>query len=307
MIEARENPRAEREFGDCSGLHRRLARFNAQRLEPAGPGPVVRGEREHEHELLIAVQNDFVERERERVHRAAEAAPREPGDFVAWFCALQENGAGQGDCLFPWLARCASLVEMRWFLSQEAAGEAGFDDLVALTQVKLPTRAKLELARNYWDEMGRGVAGSTHGRLLERIIHHLGVRVDRECTVWPALAVGNLMMALASQRHYVYQSIGALGVIELTAPDRVAQVACGLRRLGVPAPERAYFEVHATLDRKHSRSWNEEVIAPLIAEDPGIACWIAEGALMRLAAGARCFASYREVLVPERALAASSM
>jgi hypothetical protein len=36
--------------------------------------------------------------------------------------------------------------EISWFMEQEAAGEAGFDDLVAYTQVKLPARAKLELA-----------------------------------------------------------------------------------------------------------------------------------------------------------------
>ena len=46
--------------------------------------------------------------------------------------------------------------QMRWFLTQEVAGEAGFDDLAALTQVKMPQQAKLEIARNYWDEMGRG-------------------------------------------------------------------------------------------------------------------------------------------------------
>jgi Iron-containing redox enzyme len=289
--------------GDDGGLHRRLARFNAQRLEPAGPRSSAQGD--HEHALLIALQNDFVERERDKVQPDAQAAPSEPGAFVAWFTELQEHGAGQGDGLFPWLAQCASLDEMRWFLAQEATGEAGFDDLVALTQVKLPIRAKLELARNFWDEMGRGAPESMHGGLLDRLIRHLGIRTDRERTAWPALAVGNLMVGLATQRHYAYQSIGALGVIELTAPDRVAQVACGLRRLGVPAQERAYYEIHATLDRKHSRAWNQEVIAPLLEQDPAIARWIAEGALMRLAAGARCFACYRAVLLPEGALAAS--
>jgi hypothetical protein len=289
--------------GDDGGLHRRLARFNALRLEPTGPRSSTQGG--HEHGLLIALQNDFVERERDQVQSAAEEAPRESGAFVAWFTALQVHGAGQGDCLFPWLAHSASLEEMRWFLAQESAGEAGFDDLVALTQVKLPTRAKLEMARNFWDEMGRGAAARMHGCLLDRLIRHLGIGIDREHTTWPPLALGNLMVALATQRHYTYQSIGALGVIELTAPDRVAQVASGLQRLGVPASERSYFEIHATLDRKHSRAWNEEVIAPLVEQDPSIARWIAEGALMRLAAGARCFASYREVLVPEGALAAS--
>ena len=52
---------------------------------------------------------------------------------------------------------------MLWFLTQEVAGEAGFDDLLAMTQVKMPVTAKLEMARNYWDEMGRGRDTAMHG------------------------------------------------------------------------------------------------------------------------------------------------
>ena len=58
---------------------------------------------------------------------------------------------------------------MLWFLTQEVAGEAGFDDLLAMTQVKMPVTAKLEMARNYWDEMGRGRDTAMHGPLLERL------------------------------------------------------------------------------------------------------------------------------------------
>jgi hypothetical protein len=45
------------------------------------------------------------------------------------------------------------MQQMQWFLTQEIAGEAGFEDLTAFTQIRLPVRPKLELARTYWDEM----------------------------------------------------------------------------------------------------------------------------------------------------------
>ena len=41
-------------------------------------------------------------------------------------------------------------------LAPEAAGEAGFDDLVAVCQVGLSGSAKMELGKNYWDELGCG-------------------------------------------------------------------------------------------------------------------------------------------------------
>jgi hypothetical protein len=50
------------------------------------------------------------------------------------------------------------------------------------------------------------------------------------------------------------------------------------------------------LDVKHSEDWNAKVIAPLVAEDPRRAVAMAEGALIRLTAGARCFERYRAVL-----------
>jgi hypothetical protein len=278
-------------------LHRRLAHFNADRLLPAGPDAFPGAE----GALLVGAQNAFVETARAQVAADAAAAPA-GADFAAWFTALRQDGPGQGDRLFPWLAEAAGIGEMRWFLSQEAAGEAGFDDLVAMAQVKMPARAKLEMARNYWDEMGRGREHGMHGRLLERLVRFLDLPVAIATTLAPALALGNLMVALATQRPYAYHAVGALGVIELTAPGRVAQVAAGLKRLGIPAPERLYFDLHAELDHKHAQAWIAEVIAPLVAERPHTARWIAEGALMRLHAGARCFAAYREALaVPESA------
>jgi hypothetical protein len=48
---------------------------------------------------------------------------------------MSAHRAGQGDALFPWLATSATVEQMRWFLLQEVAGEAGFEDLLAMTQV----------------------------------------------------------------------------------------------------------------------------------------------------------------------------
>jgi hypothetical protein len=66
--------------------------------------------------------------------------------------------------------------------------------------------------------------------------------------------------------------------------------------LGVGGDTRQYFALHATLDLQHSAAWNAEVIRPLVAEHPEVASAIAEGALMRLEAGARCFVRYRREL-----------
>ena len=245
---------------------------------------------------LAEAEGAFLEASRSKVAGLAAAAPTEPEAFVLWFERLNDNGPGQGDTLFAWLATDAPSEAMRWFLAQEVAGDAGFEDLTALVQVRMPVRPKLELVRNYWDEMGRGNARGMHGPMLETLSRAMDLSPSPETTVWESFALANTMAGLATHRHYAFQTIGALGAIELTAPGRAAMVAAGLKRLGVSAADRHYFDLHAVLDARHSASWNAEVIAPLVAEDPRRARAIAEGALMRLQCGAACFRCYRRML-----------
>ncbi len=288
---------------DDDRWHRRLAALNAARFTPAFPADD--WERDARAQADLAVEEGhWLEARRAEVAARAAEAPRDPAGFVAWFEQLEQAGPGQDDPLFPWLAEQASLDEMRWFLTQEVAGEAGFDDLTAMTQLRLPIPAKLELARNYWDEMGRGNAKGMHGPMLEHLAGRLGLKPEIETTIWEALALANTMAGLAANRRYAYQSVGALGVIEQTAPGRAKLVGIGLKRLGVSAKDRHYFDLHAVLDIKHSAAWNAEAAWPLVAEDPDRAPALAEGALMRLECGAACFRRYRRELGLDRLEAA---
>lgn len=266
-------------------------------MSPRLPSVEWRDELEVEH-ITRKLEGELIEQARTAVTTRAQSAPTNPDDFVTWFEALEKTGPGQHDRLFPWLAATASLDQMRWFLRQEVAGEAGFEDLVALTQLRIPSRPKLELARNYWDELGRGDEGGMHGPMLTRLAHALDLESLEKTVpvVCESVALGNIMLGLAANRRYAYHALGALGVIELTAPARAALVNRGLKRLQIAGPTRRYFALHATLDIKHSAAWNAEVLHPIVAADPRTAIAIAEGAVMRLEAGRRCFERYRREL-----------
>lgn len=289
------------ESGHPAGFHQRLTRWNSRRLEPAVPSEDWLAQAREDAEL-IQVEGAWVERLRARAAPWLADLPDRPAEFVDWFEALKGGGPGEDDPLFPWLAETADLDQMRWFLLQEVAGEAGFEDLVALAQVRMPDQPKMELARNYWDEMGRGNPAGMHGPMLARLARHLDLEPRIETTVWPALALGNLLVAFSTTRRYAYHALGALGAVELTAPWRAAHVAAGLKRLGV-GQERKYYALHATLDVEHSRTWNAEVLTPLADERPECIRSLAEGAVMRLLAGEACYAAYREHLWgPEQVL-----
>ena len=53
--------------------------------------------------------------------------------------------------------------EVRWLLKQQAAGKVGFDDLIAITQVKLPLQATLERVRNCHKVMEQGHENAISG------------------------------------------------------------------------------------------------------------------------------------------------
>ena len=269
-----------------------LTKYNAIRFQPGLPEEAPQDQIMREA-LVANAEFAFVESLRRAIAPLICDIPRDVDGFIAWFERLKDCGPGQGDPLFPWLATAASVQQMRWFLLQEVAGEAGFEDLLALTQVKMSVQAKLEMARNFWDEMGRGLGKGMHGPMLARLADYFELSPTPDTVVPESLALGNTMVALASHRRFAYHSVGALGVIEMTAPTRAGYVNEGLRRLGVPARKRHYFAVHAVLDVKHSEAWNREVLRPLVQDDPRRARAIGEGAVMRLWHGARTFERYR--------------
>ena len=273
-------------------FQRELTRYNGGRFQAELPEETPDGALDREA-MWARAEVEFVESSRRAIAPLASNIPGDVDGFIAWFEALKQTGPGQDDPLFPFLAEAATFEQMKWFLRQEVAGEAGFDDLLAMTQLKMPERAKLEMARNFWDEMGRGFAEGMHGPMLARLADYFELAPWAADVVPESLALGNVMIALARHRRYAFHSVGALGVIEMTAPTRAGFVDRGLRRLSVPAKKRHYFALHAVLDVKHSEAWNREVVRTLVGEDSRRARAIGEGALMRLWHGARCFERYR--------------
>ncbi|HEV2567588.1 iron-containing redox enzyme family protein [Sphingomonas sp.] len=278
-----------------NAFQRTLAKWNRERLAPGFPDEDWRRGFDRNMQML-RLEGAFLDELRAEVADDLAQVPDEADAFIAWFEALKDEGPGQNHPLFSWLAETATEGQMRWFLTQEAAGEAGFDDLVAMTQVKLPHGPKLELAENYWDEMGRGQYRGIHGLLLTELVETMQIKPEIDTTVWESLALANAMTAMATTRRYTWLSVGALGVVELTAPWRCEHVSAGLKRLGYGQRQRLYYDLHAKIDIKHSEGWNTNALMPLVAEDPRRARFIAEGALIRMRCAERCFERYSELL-----------
>jgi hypothetical protein len=268
-------------------VHRQLASANARRLAPRRSVGDFDAELEHDATMRRS-ERTFVEAERAAVKSEARAVPTDPAAFAAWFDALTEAPSVVFQALLSDLASEATAEQAEWFLSHDRAHDQGLEDLLALTQVNMPACSKLELARNYWAE----ISHADTPRLFPRPqVAAPGAPPPRP--LWQALAVDNLMVALATSRHYAYQSLGALGVVEAAALRRAQGIESALQRLGTFRFERA---ARPAFGQRHAALWSREVLAPLVATDPSLASLIAEGALMRVQLAERRDARYLQLL-----------
>ena len=193
--------------------------------------------------------------------------------------------------VYDWIAEEATIEEVRAYLTLEGGPDGGFDDLVALCQVGIEGEPKLELATNYWDEMGRGDLAEVHTELHHRMAQALDlVAVDRRDQPVEALERSLLGSTLATNRALQPELVGALGLLELQAGPRCRRVVKGLQRLGCSDDALAFYEEHAVADPRHGKDWLDHVVGPLAEQHPEWAPRIVTGATWRSHVNAAFFA-----------------
>jgi pyrroloquinoline quinone (PQQ) biosynthesis protein C len=222
---------------------------------------------------------------RARAVPVTDESPAEPQAFVHW---LRRRVAAHRATGHPFYTRhmrlSATVPDLRQYFIQELTVDGRFDDLVALMQVGSQGGAKLELAQNYWDEMGGGDARGVHTDLFARVITALGItdeEIERARTHESRLC-GNLSVLLASQREHFYRAAGYFGVLELMVPARMVDVLRAWERNRLPPEAMEYHRVHVPIDARHASGWFRNVIAPAVARDPETRRHVIEGAMWRL-------------------------
>jgi hypothetical protein len=176
----------------------------------------------------------------------------------------------------------ATRAQLEWFLKMECAGEAAFDDLVALAQVGTRGEVKMEMASNYWDEMGRGRAQAVHTHLFHQLIDDLGIAApDASELPWEVLSGINLMIWSCIHRRNAFRAQGVLGAVELLAPQRCTRVVHGATRLGIRKKTVVYYGAHAIIDIGHAEGWLTHVISAQVRDWPDARLGIAEGLVAR--------------------------
>ena len=221
-----------------------------------------------------------------RVHHARrislEDLPADPAEFAKWYQLAAFGHPLYEHDLYAFLASDATRSQLEWFLKMECAGEAAFDDLVALAQVGTRGEVKMEMASNYWDEMGRGKPQAVHTHLFHQLIKDLNIPApDAGELPWEVLSGINLMIWSCIHRRNAFRAQGALGAVELLAPQRCTRVVHGATRLGIGKKTVVYYGAHAIIDIGHAEGWLTHVIEAQVRELPEARTGIAEGLIAR--------------------------
>jgi len=231
----------------------------------------------------------------------------EIADPAATVAAMRRTGRdGVLPEVYDWIATEASWDEIVRFLAVEGGPDAGFDDLVAICQVGLAGEPKLELARNYWDEMGRGRLEGIHTEMHHRLCRAVELpAIPRDEQPLSGLRRNALGNVLATNRWLQPELVGALGLLELQAGPRCRKVVAGLERHGASHDALEFYQEHAEVDPHHGKGWVDNVVAPL-AEDREWARRMLQGARWRSTVNAAFFADMAERFVRKGELVASS-
>lgn len=259
------------------------------------------------HPAVASVKLMLEERLINRLDAMADAGSR-PGPSDAPDAATVIRAMAAKDRLpavYRWVADKANLHDLRSFLAIEGGPDGGFDDLVAQCQIGLSGAPKMELAHNYWDEMGNGDPTAVHTDLHRQMTSLVGVpdldRKDLPVTALRRAALGGL---LATNRWLQPEMVGALGLTELQAGPRCRLVLAGFSRLGIPAAGHRFYAVHADVDPRHGKDWLDSAITPLSAKSPGWDARMVRGAAWRWHVNAALFDELGAAITTERALAA---
>lgn len=205
---------------------------------------------------------------------------------------------------YRWLAKHATWDQVVDFLALEGGPDGGFDDLVAVCQVGLTGSAKLELGKNYWDEMGQGDLAGVHTQLHHDLVDAIAMpTIPREKLSEAALERAALGGLFATNRWLQPEMIGALGLLELQAGPRCRLVLQAFDRLGAPAGAYPFYVEHAEVDPVHGKDWMDKAIEPLAADQPDWGPRMVKGAWWRSTINLAFFADLQSRLVEGSAAA----
>lgn len=305
------------EIDSVGGIHRRVAELVGRAFD---------GERDAADDLNRAVYRLFIERYREPWRRGGldcshaavgtvlwtfcreweragierhaavlDRVPADPDEFLDWSTAyVRDHRSNVTHPLFHYLEMEATYEELREFFFQETPFDIHFADILCSLLAGIHGEPKMEIASNFWDEMGGGDNLRAHRNLRLTMMRALDLpsdahTVDVNAFILEEIELANGYFVGTFDRSKALFLLGMLLATEVMVPGRLQRQISGWRRVGLGDRDMDYLLEHTVVDIEHADGWVDHVIRPVLNENPGATAALALGIASRLElAGAVC-------------------
>ena len=224
---------------------------------------------EHDPELVrvrSALERAFVRSIRDEIGPPPHLGPAAVVDELRGLA-----GAG-GRSLSGWMAEHGTVEHFREFCMHRSQYQLKEADPHTWAIPRLRGRAKAAFVHIQYDEYGSGVPDAMHAELFATTMTALGLDprygAYRDLLPGPTLATGNLVTMLGLHRRWRAACAGHLALFEMTSVTPMSRYSATLRRLGLGAGARRFYDVHVAADAWHEQLALRELVGGLLEPEP---------------------------------------
>jgi hypothetical protein len=187
-----------------------------------------------------------------------------------------------GPSLSQYLSRLGTIEQLREFCIHRSAYQLKEADPHTFAIPRLSGPAKAAMLQIQYDEYGSGDPSLMHSTLFAQTMRELGLddHYGAYVDVIPGvtLATVNLVSMFALHRRFRGALVGHLAVFEMTSVEPMGRYSDALRRLGVGADGRRFYDVHVVADAEHGVIARDRLVAGVISAEPELASDVLFGA-----------------------------
>ncbi len=244
--------------------------------------------RDNEHDLTLAAVRLELERAFEaQLDRRAVVPndlPSDPESFGPWLeqLALVRPLPFDGPSMGAFYREHATLDQLSEVVAQRSLFFLKEPDPWTMVIPSLHGRAKAGLIDLILDEYGWGRFDQMHSTVYEVLMGKLGLETSYDHyfdqASWQSLAGLNFQAMLARHRRLCRRMYGYVFLVEASSPGSMRDYLAAYARAGIDDPEvLTFYELHIDADEGHSDVALNEVIMPVVREEPAAMAEIARG------------------------------
>jgi|GEM_PF-7026254 len=174
--------------------------------------------------------------------------------------------------IFNFLKNEAGWEVLSEYLWAENLCDLNFVNILGFLMQGLEGVSGLEIARNFFDEIGEFQLDKFHTKLRRDMMYNVGLPIlDEDWNIdtylTPEYEHFNAYCSYGFRRDRKYRLIGMMLATEHLVPSQQEYVLSGWLRVGLPEAKMAYILEHIVGDVTHSQGWFNNVVKPNIANN----------------------------------------